>query len=52
LEFVEAVKSHGKRLLAVGLEDGLMSVGVGLAAQKSIETGTFVLLKEILGRKA
>lgn len=50
LEFAEAVISHGKRPPAVGLEDGLMSVAVGLAAQKSIEVGTFVLLEEILGR--
>lgn len=50
MEFAVAVKSHGKQAPAVGLEDGLMSVAVGLAAHKSIESGRFVLLEEILGR--
>lgn len=51
MEFAGAVHSHGKQAPAVGLEDGLMSVAVGVAAHKSIETGRFISIEEvILGR--
>jgi hypothetical protein len=52
MEFALAVQSHGKQPPAVGLEAGLMSVAVGVAAHKSIEAGRFVTLEEILDRRA
>ncbi|KAG0580270.1 hypothetical protein KC19_4G161900 [Ceratodon purpureus] len=52
MEFALAVHSHGKQPPAVGLEAGLMSVAVGVAAHKSIESGRFVTLEEILDRRA
>ncbi len=52
MEFALAVHSHGKQHPAVGLEAGLMSVAVGVAAHKSIEEGRSVALKEILARRA
>lgn len=48
MEFAGAVHSHGKQAPAVGLEDGLMSVAVGVAAHKSIETGRFISIEEII----
>ena len=44
-----AVHSHGKQPPAVSLWEGLMSVAVGVAAHKSIETGRFISIQEILG---
>lgn len=46
------MQSHGKQDPAVGLEAGLMSVAVGIAAHESIAAGRFVTLTEILERKA
>ncbi|KAH9557744.1 hypothetical protein CY35_07G100500 [Sphagnum magellanicum] len=51
LEFAAAIKSHGEHPPTVGLEAGLMSVAVGVAAQLSIELGRFVALSEVLDRK-
>ncbi len=51
LEFATAIKSHGEHPPTVGLEAGLMSVAVGVAAQLSIELGRFVALSEVLARK-
>lgn len=52
LEFLEAVQSHGDRSPPVSLEDGLLSVAVGIAAQRSIELGRSVSVREILETKA
>ncbi|CAK9276465.1 unnamed protein product [Sphagnum jensenii] len=51
LEFATAIKSHGEHPPTVGLEAGLMSVAIGVAAQLSIELGIFVTLSEVLARK-
>jgi predicted dehydrogenase len=51
LEFAAAIKSNGERPPTVGLEEGLMSVAVGVAAQQSIELGRFVTLTEVIARK-
>jgi len=51
LEFAAAIKSNGERPPTVGLEEGLMSVAVGVAAQQSIELGRFVTLAEVIARK-
>lgn len=48
MEFAIAVHSHGSRPPAVGLEAGLMSVAVGVAAQQSILKGRFVFIKEVI----
>ncbi|XP_024544488.1 uncharacterized protein LOC9644004 [Selaginella moellendorffii] len=47
LEFLAAIKSHGKKPPAVSLDDGLLSVAIGVAAQKSIELGRAVSMEEI-----
>ncbi|CAM6124410.1 unnamed protein product [Calypogeia fissa] len=52
LGFAAAVRSHGKSQPSVGLEAGLLSVAVGVAAQISIEAGRFVHLSEVLGTQA
>ena len=51
MDFALAVQSHGKQPPAVSLEEGLLSVAIGVAAHKSIETGRFVYMKEVLQRR-
>lgn len=51
LEFLAAVRSYGDRPPVVSLYDGLLSVAVGIAAQKSIKLGRAVTLREVLERK-
>ncbi len=45
--FLETIRSGGRP--TVGLEEGLESVAVGVAAHRSIEAGRPVLLAEVLG---
>lgn len=51
LEFLAAVRSHGERPPTVSLYDGLLSVAIGMAAQRSIELGRPVTLEEVLAKK-
>ena len=46
LDFLAAVRGRGRA--AVSLADGLLSVAVGVAAQRSIEEGRVVTLDEVL----
>lgn len=48
LDFLAAVRSEGKRPPAVGLDEGLLSVAVGVAAHRSIDKGRPVFLHEVL----
>ncbi|XP_019173474.1 PREDICTED: uncharacterized protein LOC109169031 [Ipomoea nil] len=48
LQFLGAIREEGRRAPAVGLDDGLISVAIGVAAQLSIEKGRFVAIKEVL----
>ncbi|KAH9301209.1 hypothetical protein KI387_012792, partial [Taxus chinensis] len=48
LEFLAAVRRKGNKVSILSLQEGLLSVAVGVAAQLSIETGQFVTIKEIL----
>ncbi|MCO5552004.1 hypothetical protein L7F22_005512 [Adiantum nelumboides] len=52
LEFLGAVSSQGERPPIASLYDGLLSVAVGMAAQRSIEIGKPVSLVDILEKKA
>ncbi|KAI5055539.1 hypothetical protein GOP47_0029060 [Adiantum capillus-veneris] len=52
LEFLSAVTSKGERPPIASLYDGLLSVAVGMAAQRSIETGKPVSLGDYLEKKA
>ncbi|CAN0908443.1 DNA mismatch repair protein MSH4 [Linum grandiflorum] len=42
LNFLSAVRAEGEKVAAVDLQDGLISVAIGVAAQRSIEEGRFV----------
>ncbi|KAL4565669.1 hypothetical protein LXL04_029772 [Taraxacum kok-saghyz] len=48
LHFLAAVKTEGKKSVAVDLHDGLIAVAIGVAAQLSIELGRFVSIKEVM----
>ncbi|KAG0454322.1 hypothetical protein HPP92_025626 [Vanilla planifolia] len=50
LNFLSSVKAHGSSGAApfVDLEDGLLSVAMGVAGQRSIEEGCFVTIAEVL----
>ncbi|CAM8885111.1 unnamed protein product [Rhodiola kirilowii] len=48
LHFLSTIKVEGKKIPAVDLQDGLISVAMGVAAQLSIELNRFVTMKEIL----
>ncbi|KAK1261930.1 hypothetical protein QJS04_geneDACA018453 [Acorus gramineus] len=48
LHFLAAVRDQGIRTPAVALEDGLLSVAMGVAAQLSIEQGRFITIEEVL----
>lgn len=51
LEFLGAVRTHGEQPPMASLYDGLLSVAMGIAAQKSIELGKAVSLRDILENK-
>ncbi|GMY29986.1 rhizopine catabolism protein moca [Fagus crenata] len=48
LNFLSAIRAKGDKAPAVGLQDGLISVAIGVAAQLSIEKGRFVMIKEVI----
>ncbi|KAK3434622.1 hypothetical protein EUGRSUZ_D02095 [Eucalyptus grandis] len=48
LNFLDAVRAKGVRAPAVDLQDGLISVAMGVAAQLSIEKGRFVEMAEVI----
>lgn len=48
LNFLFAIRAKGKRAPAVDLQDGLISVAIGVAAQVSIEEGRFVTIEEVM----
>ncbi|XP_051114457.1 uncharacterized protein LOC127240062 [Andrographis paniculata] len=49
LQFLSAVRAEdAARAPSVGLQDGLISVAMGVAAQLSIEKGRFVTIKEVM----
>lgn len=47
LEFIEAIA--GGKPAAVTVEDGLLSVAMGVAAQQSIDSGQPIMMKDVLG---
>ncbi|XP_038978297.1 uncharacterized oxidoreductase SP_1686-like isoform X1 [Phoenix dactylifera] len=48
LNFLSAVKAQGGGAPAVDLNDGFLSVAIGVAGQLSIEKGRFVTMEEVL----
>ncbi|KAK4744614.1 hypothetical protein SAY87_010926 [Trapa incisa] len=48
LNFLHAVVTKGAEAPAVDLQDGLISVAIGVAAQLSIEYGRFVTIEEVI----
>ncbi|XP_065857826.1 uncharacterized protein [Euphorbia lathyris] len=48
LNFLGAVRANGEKAPSVDLQDGLISVAIGVAAQLSIEKGRFVTIREVL----
>lgn len=48
LNFLFAIRGKGTQAPEVDLQDGLISVAIGVAAQVSIETGRFVTIEEVL----
>ncbi|KAI5417541.1 uncharacterized protein LOC127074190 [Lathyrus oleraceus] len=48
LNFLGAIRGEGEKGPAVDLEDGLISVAIGVAAQVSIEHGRFVTIQEVM----
>ncbi|KAG7036114.1 hypothetical protein SDJN02_02914, partial [Cucurbita argyrosperma subsp. argyrosperma] len=50
LNFLSAVRAKDRLVPAVDLEDGLISVAMGVAAQLSIETGRFVTIAEVMDK--
>jgi len=48
LTFLSAVRAKGEKAPAVDLQDGLISVAIGVAAQLSIEKGQFVTIQEVM----
>jgi hypothetical protein len=48
LNFLSAIRAKGEQAPAVGLQDGLISVAIGVAAQLSIEKGRFVMIEEVM----
>lgn len=43
-----AIRGKGEKVPAVDLQDGLISVAIGVAAQLSIENGRFVTIQEVM----
>ncbi|KAL1826394.1 hypothetical protein ACET3Z_004806 [Daucus carota] len=50
LNFLAAIRAKGSEPPAVDLNDGLISVAIGVAAQVSIEEGRFVTIEEVAGK--
>ncbi|KAL9242780.1 hypothetical protein vseg_016746 [Gypsophila vaccaria] len=48
LNFLDAIRARGAKAPEVDLNDGLISVAIGVAAQASIEQGRFVTIEEVL----
>ncbi|KAL5551441.1 hypothetical protein UlMin_001617 [Ulmus minor] len=48
LNFLYAIRGEGQKAPAVDLQDGLISVAIGVAAQVSIEKGRFVTIEEVM----
>uniref|UniRef100_A0A0D6R539 Gfo/Idh/MocA-like oxidoreductase N-terminal domain-containing protein n=1 Tax=Araucaria cunninghamii TaxID=56994 RepID=A0A0D6R539_ARACU len=48
LEFLDAIRRKSSKATTISLQEGLVSVAVGVAAQLSIEKGQFVTIKEVL----
>ncbi|KAL1371166.1 hypothetical protein HN51_001399 [Arachis hypogaea] len=48
LNFLTAIRTKGEKGPAVDLQDGLISVAMGVAAQLSIEYGRFVTIEEVM----
>ncbi|WCJ25872.1 Oxidoreductase family protein [Euphorbia peplus] len=48
LNFLAAIRAKGEKAPPVDLQDGLISVAIGVAAQLSIEKGRFVTLREVM----
>eukprot|EP01018_Ginkgo_biloba_P001938 Gb_27670 [translate_table: standard] len=48
LNFLAAVRTHGDQQPAISLQEGLLSVAIGVAAHLSIEEGRFITIKEVL----
>lgn len=48
LNFLSAIRAEGDQSLSVDLNDGLVSVAIGVAAQLSIELGRFVTIQEVM----
>lgn len=48
LNFLAAIRAEGSLPPPVDLNDGLVSVAIGVAAQLSIEKGRFVSIEEVI----
>ncbi|KAG5153979.1 hypothetical protein AAZX31_05G059400 [Glycine max] len=48
LNFLSAIRAKGEKAPSVDLQDGLISVAMGVAAQLSIEYGRFVSIQEVM----
>lgn len=48
LNFLSAIRAKGAKVPAVDLQDGLISVAIGVAAQHSIEKGRFITIEEVM----
>ena len=48
LNFLSAIRTKGEKAPSVDLQDGLVSVAMGVAAQLSIEYGRFVTIEEVM----
>ncbi|XP_059641274.1 uncharacterized protein LOC132283352 [Cornus florida] len=48
LNFLSAIRAKGIEAPAVDLQDGLISVAIGVAAQLSIEKGRFITIEEVM----
>ncbi|XP_050230458.1 uncharacterized protein LOC126679464 [Mercurialis annua] len=48
LNFLSAIRAQGEKTPSVDLQDGLISVAIGVAAQLSIEKGRFVTISEVM----
>jgi len=45
---LSAIRGRGEKGPSVDLQDGLVSVAIGVAAQLSIEYGRFVTIQEVM----
>lgn len=45
---MSAIRAKGAKVPAVDLQDGLISVAIGVAAQLSIEKGRFIAIEEVM----